>query len=164
MWAEIINTMFITVLENPNSNQLFKRFEERLKYEQTFSAFQAAKVLHFFGLTHGELCDKTKQNNRYKEESNILSYYILKSIAMTNVNEYVEWCIKNNVGENGQGSLNFLKTSDNIFRYSEFFREHYQSPACLNEIKKMEDWFSKQMPNNMTLENQTMRMTVFEMA
>jgi hypothetical protein len=83
---------------------------------------------------------------------------------MTNVNEYVEWCIKNNVGENGQGSLNFLKTSDNIFRYSEFFREHYQSPACLNEIKKMEDWFSKQMPNNMTLENQTMRMTVFEMA
>lgn len=161
MWAEIINTMFMTVLENPD--QLFKRFEEHLKYEQTFSAFQAAKVLHFFGLTHDELCNKTQQN-RYKEESNILSYYILKSIAMTNVNEYVEWCIQNNVDEKGQGSLNFLKTNENIFRYSQFFREHYQSPPYLQEIEKMEEWFSKQMPNNMSLENQTMRMTVFELA
>jgi hypothetical protein len=192
MWAETINVMFVahfsesvenlqtpstTSTEFPrfpttvvsgnlhNFDKILKNMEKMIQYEQAFSVFQCIKVLHFFKLTYKNLHEQTaesehKRKTQYKEDSNILAYYILKSIAMVHLNDFVEWNIKHN-----KGSLNFIKTSENVMEYCFFFREHYTSPEYLKNVQIMETWFQskKYKRNKNRLESQTMRMSVFEL-
>jgi len=170
MWAEIINVMFVAhfseSVENiTNFDKILKTMEKHIQYEQAFSAFQCVKVLHFFKLTYKNLHEQTaesehKRKMQYKEDSNILAYYILKSIAMVHVNEFIEWNVKHN-----KSSLDFNKTSENVMEYCSFFREHYTSPEYLKNVQIMETWFQskKYKHDKNSLEAQTMRMSVFEL-
>jgi hypothetical protein len=169
-WAEIINVMFCAHFSEGGENltdfnKILKQMEKMIQYEQVFSAFQCVKVLHFFKLTYKNLYEQTtdsehKRKTQYKEDSNILAYYILKSIAMVHVNDFVEWAAKHN-----QGSLDFNKTSENVMEYCSFFGEHYMSPQYLTMVQIMETWFQskKYKRNKNRLETQTMRMALFEL-
>ena len=92
----------------------------------------------------------------YKENTNILSYYILKSIYMVFIDDFFEWIVAKN-----RGSLHFLKTPENIHEYMKIIEDRYKDPLYIKNIHIMETWFHKQK-NNHYLENQTMRMTVLE--
>jgi queuine tRNA-ribosyltransferase len=63
---------------------------------------------------------KMKRIHHYKESTPIMAYYILKSICMMNVDEFIEWTTKSN-----KGSLNFRKTESNIGSFIHFIRERY---------------------------------------
>ena len=175
MWAEIINVMFISynkleTNENLNEemyNKMILHTEKMLYYERVFSLFQCAKVLHFFGIKYRNLYEKDLtsmklRTSRYKEETQVLSYYIIKSIYMFFVNDFIEWCIENN-DENGVVSLNFNKTGETIDSYIYFIEEHFLNSSYTGSLLLFENWF--QNIDNKSISNEmynTLRMSVYE--
>lgn len=163
-WAEVINIMFIVFLSNKNKENLDKmihKTEQLLHIERVFSLFQCVKVLHFFGLSYNELHEKTEKNNvarshKFKEKrTNVLSYYILKSIYMFYINDFIEWSILHN-----KESINFKKDPATVISYCDFIREHYKEKSLLRSISVIESWF--QQNNKCNIECTTLRMTLFE--
>jgi hypothetical protein len=170
IWAEIINVIFISVNTYPykektiDIHKLSKIIENHLYNEQVFSLFQCSKVLHHLGLKYRELYETTEhstllRNERYKENTHVFSYYILKCIIMFHYNDFIEWCIKYN-----GGSIQFTKTQENINRLFEFVKEKYNSPEYLRTIEIFENWFwlSKKGNKNGKMELETMRMSISE--
>jgi hypothetical protein len=134
-----------------------------LNNEIIFSGFQLNKVLDFYGLTYQELYDTSstishkKRTEKYKEKTNVLSYYILKTICIFHIDNFLEWCISHN----GGFSINFGKSKNvlekNLDKYCLFIIEHYKSPEFLMFLDNI-----KQIKINIkSFEYQTMRMSVF---
>jgi len=163
MWAETINAMFISFLSSKNKNieNMINKTINLLKIEREFSMFQCVKVLHFFGMKYTDLYENTSSANnarihKYKETTPVFSYYILKSIMMFFIDDYIDWCATNN-----ERSINFNKNPENLIKYCEFIREHYKKPSYLDAIKSMEkNVLNKQNPKTIM---ETLRMTVYEM-
>lgn len=153
-WAEIINVMFISFFSTRNNNieKMLQKTEIMLYYERLFSLVQCTKVLRHFGLTYEGIHIKSKQSVNYKEETQILSYYILKSIYMFYHNDFIEWCLLHN-----GSTLNFKKTDENIEKYAEFIKTHYRKEEFLAAIQDIQRFPIKKPILN------TLRMTVFEL-
>ena len=169
MWGEIINLLFISYISTrPIENlELFTlkimiKTQKMITYEKMFSMVQCVKILHHFNMRYTDLyesnSESVKKRKNYKENTQVLSYYILKSIFMYNVNEFIEWS-----NDMNNGSLNFNKTplslEKNIERYCGFIRNHFKDTNYLELIYGIEKWLFRE-PKKM--ENQTLRMTVFE--
>lgn len=160
MFAEIINILFYIYFSNTHKKKLsINKFRELIQYERIFSCFQCAKVISFYNLTYDTMTNNishSKVKLNYKETTNILSYYIIKSIMMFYINEYIEW-----VSLHNKGSLSFIKTNDNILKYCGFVKEHYKLFEYTSTIDYFEKWFLRNKYSN-TLETNTMRMSVVE--
>ena len=108
MWAELMNIIFITVEENPRGS-ILKKLEKYIQMERKFSLFQSAKILDHFGITYRSLFEKTSEadqlRKKYKEDTEIFCYFILKTLLMYNCNDFIEWLhdhqkpVKNKVGK-----------------------------------------------------------------
>ena len=170
-WAETLNVMFMAVDSAKgdfNSAKLIKKTEQLLDQERIFSVFQCVKVLNFYGLDYSDLYERTSQAHinrlhRYKENTHVLSYYIIKSIFMFFINDYVEWCLDHN--SNG---LNFDKTPSklkkNMEDYCGFIRDHYTNKEYIGVLKNIDNWYDSVNPHNMkSMELQTLRMTSLEL-
>jgi len=151
MWAEIINVIFYMYYTQHKPTLNVSLFNKLMKREQAFSLFQCVKVLRHFGMIYTDLYqpDKAHLRIKYKEASPVLSYYVLKSIAMANLNGYIEWCIYHNT------TLNFTKTDENVAQYCQFFKDRYNSNAFLKLITEAE---TVNAPN--TFIKNTLRMTI----
>lgn len=108
MWAELLNIIFIQSssqqqleslrLEHNLSQSLrlvslrlvLLRLEHDIQTEQKFSLFQTAKILDHFGMTYSDIFDKKKQK-KYKENTEIFCYFILKTLLLYNCNDFIEW-------------------------------------------------------------------------
>ena len=169
MWAEIMNTMFVSYFSTTAQFKtdpafIIKKMEGFLQFEAMFSAFQCAKVLDHNGMTYTELIEiytnPQKSPNsalKYKEKTNALSYYVIKSVLMVNMNMFVEWCALNN-----HKSLDFTETSKTIGSYCNMIEQIYRSPKYLAYSFIMEKWFQNKHIRKNTMEGQTLRMTVYE--
>jgi len=167
MWAEIINVMFISYFTTKSENMdlMIKKTEKMMEKERDYSVFQCAKVLNYFGLSYTELHEKTnmshiKRMQKYKEETYVLSYFIIKSLMMFCLNDYIEWVVNHN-----GATLNFNKAPNmvdkNLDEYCGFVREHYQSPEFVRILDEIDVWFSKIKKYN-HVELQTLRMSLHE--
>lgn len=179
VWAEIINVMFISYNKIRVNNNIDKenldnyidkliiKTEKLLHNERLFSLFQCAKVLHFFGIKYNNLYENDLQSkqlrtSRYKEETQILSYYILKSIYIYFVDEFIEWCVENN-SENGITTLNFNKNTETIDSYIQFIKDHYLNSSYTGSLMLFENWFNNISNNSVSSEiYNTLRMSVNE--
>jgi hypothetical protein len=170
-WAELLNTMFITFnLSNSaaDNQKLIKKLEGALDQERVFSVFQCAKVLNFYGLDYSDLYEKTAKAHlnrlhRYKESTHVLSYYIIKSIFMFYINDFVEWCVDHN-----EVVLNFNKEpkqiKKNMTEYCDFIGERYNNVEYTSILSSIDSWFEEIHPHKMkSVELQTLRMTMHEL-
>lgn len=164
MWAEIINVIFMSVNSYSscetkiNMNKLMKNIENRLHAEQMFSLFQCAKVLHFNGLTYGELLQQSDKI-QYKERTSMFSYYILKSIVMFYCDDFIEWCYIHN-----NKSLEFVKTQNNMNQFFEFIEARYNSDEYMNSISVFENWFSNQKEKESRRRDNTFMLNTLRMS
>jgi hypothetical protein len=186
MWAELMNTMFIAFFSAKNKHDIrniFIKMNTLIRNEQIFSVFQCIKVLGHHGLTYrGILKESNTQDPKYHEKTNAFCYYVLKSILMVHINEYVEWVVKYNK------SVQFKHTEQNILAYSHLITTHYKSPIFYHYLDVIEPYFrpkinrkkrSKTRTNHKRLEKRmggtkknqgglyektTLRMTVNEIA
>lgn len=110
IWALIANTMFCTVeslLNNTNHHTIQKTFIYFLQNEISFSLFQSAKIIKYFGFNDfndffslkGFTIEK-RNKTKYKQSSSILSYYIIKSALLFNINIFMEFCFRHNKDTN----------------------------------------------------------------
>jgi len=168
-WAEIINALFCSfiILKNKNNlSEFLSNSEFFINFERTYSFFQLVKTLNFMGLTYKDLYSKNERSrvireNLYKEKTNVLSYYIIKSILINNYQSFLGWCKSNNFS-----LLQFKKTSSNQLEYCKFIENNYKTKSMLNGVDSAQFFLnkvhSKRPPNfNYLLTN--MRMSICEL-
>jgi hypothetical protein len=175
MWAEIINIVFIAFfstnknnsVENLSINKIIQKTAKMLDKERMFSLFQCAKILDFYGLSYNELYEKTDKAHiarlrKYKEETHILAYYILKSIFMFFADDFITWCAVHNAN-----SINFNKTKEelqtHLNSYCDFIGEHYNDENFKNILHQFDMWFDKKHSKMLhkSFELNTLRMTMY---
>ena len=145
-WARIINTMFFSfvIIKNKNDiNDFLTNFNFFINFEIIFSFFQMIKVLDFMDLKYTDLYKQTTfsqnlRNNFYKEDTNVLSYYIITLILISNYQDFLLWCNTNNTS-----ILNFKKTKSNLEKFYKLIEEKYKSKNLLDKIKCNENLFYK---------------------
>jgi len=168
-WAEIINALFCSFFSLNNKNNIkefLSIFEIYINFERTYSFFQLIKTLDFMGLTYKDLYSKTEhsiilRDNLYKERTNVLSYYIIKTILINNYQDFLYWCKSNNFS-----LLQFKKTITNKLEFCKFIEKNYKTTSMLNGIAQTNRVFydlnKKKRPNlNYILSN--LRMSICEL-
>lgn len=167
-FAEIINTIFVShhiVKKIENLEDYIKKMtaktNELLEKERVFSLFQCAKVLDYYGVKYKELYERTplatqRRRNYRENDTNIFSYYILKSFFMFFYDDFLAWCFLHN-----GGSIAFDRKK--LPEFIIFIKEHYKHPEFLTQIENMERFFMETYEKN-TPVFKTMRMSLFELA
>ena len=166
-WANIINVLFTSYfwcVQNTNSmvspkwGSVFRQFEKSLKQEQLFSIFQCCKVLSYNGLSYRDVCNGSMGD--YTENSHVFAYYVLKSVLLCHIDEFVEWCGHYHRGDGG--FLTFRKTEEHVQRFYQWLMDL----CCLKEyvvsVLKMEEWMLANMNKKQYKKiRETLRMTVY---
>lgn len=141
--AELISTMFNTA---PN----WTDFQKQIIKEQNFSVLQSCKILKFMDISYRQLSCNTGDNNvrkKYRENTAVFSYYVIKSILIVYIEEFMNWCENNN-----ENTLQFNKTQNAIISFCDFIKEYYLGEKYL----KIVDISEKKIIKNMSL---SLRMT-----
>ena len=152
MWAEILNVLFISFFatrSKENYKLMTQKMNSMLVNEAHFSLFQMKKVLQHYDMTYIDLLENRKV---YKENTYVLSYYVLKGIMMSFLNTFIEWCVENN------GSICFKRTDSNLRAFGALIESLYKHPIFLKNIEQIQRMKSKD-----DFVNNTMRMSLYEM-
>jgi hypothetical protein len=169
-WACIMNSVICSYkrLENKsNIDEFLENCEFFINFERTFSFFQAVKTLQFMGLNYYSLYSKNRyatmvRQNLYKENTNVLAYYVLKLIVLNNYQGFLSWCNVNNFS-----LLQFKKTQANQLEFVKFIEKNYKTKSMLQGIACMEAFLEKTLKSKQTKKSKhvlnTMRMTICEM-
>ena len=158
-WAEIINACFCSffILQNKNNvKEFILNADFFINFERTYSFFQLVKTLDFMGVTYADLYSSLSRNTKYKERSNILAYYVIKTILIHDFQDFLSWCQRHN-----SSLLQFNKEGNAQMKMCVFIEEKYKSSSLLTNIDKTSALFRKIKGENGLSQN--MRMTMFEM-
>jgi hypothetical protein len=150
-WAEIMNALFFSFLNSKdkyNIEEFLSNSEFFINFERTYSFFQLVKTLNFMGLTYKDLYSKTQysknlRENLYKEKTNILAYYVIKTILMNNYQTFLYWCKTNN-----SNILQFKKTPFGQQEFCNYIEKNYKTSGFLNGIDKTEEFLNKLQKNS----------------
>jgi len=140
-WAEIINSLFCSfysLKDKNNKHEFLSNAEFFINFERCYSFFQLVKVLDFMGLSYGDLYlnkpeNKLLRETLYKEKTNVLSYYVIKTVMMNNYPSFLSWCNKNNLS-----LIAFKKTIANQKNFCEFIEKNYKSASMLENVDNSE--------------------------
>jgi hypothetical protein len=147
-WAEIINILFasfFSIGDKTNTNDFLENMVDMINIERTYSLFQMVKTLNFMGLKYNDLYmnqqnHKERRMRLYKENANILSYYIIKPILLENYQSFLLWCSKHN----NNNIFSFTKTKEKQQEFCKFIEKNYKSKLLLERIHDIEV-FNKQL-------------------
>jgi hypothetical protein len=175
-WAEIINCLFCSfhMLKNKNNEREFlSNAEFFINFERSYNLFQLVKILDFMGLKYEDLYlnnvqSETLRKTLYKEKTNVLSYFVIKTILLNNYSDFLLWCEKNNLS-----LIAFKKTITNQKKFCQFIERNYNTNMMIENIYKSELFFQylKKVKNNkMKMKNHlvdkllnNLRMTICEL-
>jgi hypothetical protein len=170
IWAEIMNAVFCSFysLKEKTDVELFlSNFEFFINFERTYSFFQLIKTLNFMGLTYKDLISntehsKTLRENLYKEKTNVLSYYVIKTVLINNYQGFLYWCKNNN-----SSLLQFTKTLKNQMNYCELIQKNYKSSSMIENVSETQKFFKKVQikgkKSNLNYILSNMRMSICEL-
>ena len=152
IWAEMLNcaiVSFLTTKSKSNHTLMLSKLENLLNIETKFSLFQCAKVLRYNNMTYSDFFTSADVKRRqYAESTNVLSYYIIKTILMYNKNTFIGWCIQNN-----RNPLDFKKTTANVDKYCALIKRLHREPKFIADM---------QTASNVGFNDTSLRMTVIE--
>lgn len=154
-WARIMNVIFCSYLNTKSDKKNDKKKKEKdidefldnvetfMNFEIMYSFFQMIKVLHFMKLEYKQLWENgqnsdTIRNALYKEDTNVLSYYVITLILIYNYQSFMSWCNNHNTS-----LLQFNKTTKNQMEFCYFIETKYKSPKFLQGIKCVTELFQK---------------------
>ena len=181
-WAEIINALFCSFYSLKNTNrendtvanqrEFLSNAEFFINFERCYSFFQLIKILDFMGLSYKDLYLNKLENQLlretlYKENTNVLAYYVIKTVMMNNYPSFLTWCDKNNLS-----LIAFKKTIANQQKFCEFIEKNYKSASMLENIDNSELFLEqlKKKKNNAVINSKmkhflltNLRMTICEL-
>jgi len=142
-WAEIMNAAFCSFYlsknkdgtESSNVTEFLTNFDFFINFERTYKFFQMVKTLDFMGLTYTDLIINNEEADSlrktlYKENSNVLSYYIITTIMMNNYQGFLSWCDSNNLS-----LLQFKKTTANLTEFCNFIEKNYKTRSLIESVE-----------------------------
>lgn len=117
------------------------------------------------GLTYRDLYSNDEYSSRlrklYKEQTSILSYYILNAVILNIYQEFLIWCQENNTRDS---ILQFVKNKKKQIDFCKFIENNYKTENMLDSIdcisKMFETENSKTYKHNNLLKN--MRKSLME--
>jgi len=145
-WARIMNILFCSYAnasDKTDINEMLTNSEFFVNFERIFAFYQMTKVLKFMDVEYRHLIEKTAYSDSlrktfYKENTNVLSYYIITTILMNNYQDFLIWCKANNTS-----MLQFKKTIDAQNRLCDFIATRYKRPEFLRNIECSEKLINK---------------------
>jgi hypothetical protein len=145
-WARIMNVLFCSYAnasDKTDINEMLTNSEFFVNFERIFAFYQMTKVLKFMDIEYRHLIEKTAYSDSlrktfYKENTNVLSYYIITTILLNNYQDFLIWCKANNTS-----MLQFKKTSDTQSRFCDFIAARYKRPEFLYNIDCSEKLINK---------------------
>jgi hypothetical protein len=164
-WACTINCMFcsfFSLKNKKNVHDFIKKSEYYINMERTYSIFQMIKILQFMGLTYADLYRNTRASKslrqKYKEDTSIFSYYILKTIVLNHYNGFFDWC----AAHNNRSLFDFHKTVQTQQEFCQFITKNYKSPDFIDQTNLATSILQNihNVQHNYILTN--MRMTICE--
>jgi hypothetical protein len=78
------------------------------------------------------------RENLYKERTNVLAYYIIKTILLNNYPTFLSWCDNNNYS-----LIAFKKTINNQHNFCEFIKHNYKKKSMLENIDNTHYFINK---------------------
>ena len=95
-WGRTINAIYYVLLLNPRMtySKFITYFRIVIAIEAAFSAIQCNKILNHMNLTWNDVLNNTVYD-KFKEKSNVFSYYVITAILMANNSKFVTFCHKN---------------------------------------------------------------------
>jgi hypothetical protein len=169
-WAEMINALFCSFFSLKNKNDVegfLSNSEFFINFERTYSFFQLTKALRFMGLSYTDLYSKNihrkaLRETLYREKTNVLSYYVIKTILMNNYQDFLYWCTKNNLS-----LLQFKKTLKNQMEYCKFIERNYRKASMLEGVEQSQKFlnilYSKNTRVNDAYVLSNLRMSICEL-
>jgi hypothetical protein len=144
-WAKIINVLICSYFMCFKNNDSFiESFIENINLERTFCMFQSIKILDHMGLKFEDLyIEDTKIKNKYKEQTSVLSYYIINAIILNSYQEFILWCSKNN-----KNILQFNHISENQIEFCKFIENNCKTASMLYRIECVTDMYNYYKINN----------------
>jgi hypothetical protein len=168
-WAKILNVLITSYLVSNRTYKQYQNFtQEYINLERTHCFFQCIKILHHMGLTYDNLYSKDEESSKlrklYKEQTSILSYYIINAVILNIYQDFLKWCNDNN---EKSSILQFDHTEDKQIEFCKFVENNYKTKNMLNRINCISRMFEqyknikyKKNDINMLLEN--MRKSLME--
>jgi hypothetical protein len=133
-WARIMNTSISSFIKTENYISFSKLLGFSIEIDSYFASLQSTKIFGLMGLDYDDVCntDSSLSRHIYKENSNVFSYYVLSSILMSNIDEFLSWCLQNN-----EHLLRFGETNKEIKSFSTLISKIYKSDNMLSMIEDM---------------------------
>lgn len=140
-WAEIINALFCSfhsLKDKNNLKEFLSNSDFFIQFERNYSFFQMVKILRFMGLTYKDLYSPSKKSqlmraNLYKENTNVLSYYVIKLVLLNNYQGFLLWCSQFNTS-----LLQFKKTLEAQKQFVGFIYKNYNKRNMLENVLNTE--------------------------
>jgi hypothetical protein len=145
-WARIMNVLFCSYFytrDKKNINNFLLNVEYFINLEITYSLFQMIKVLQFMNMEYRNLYENNviSDNIRkllYKENTSVLSYYIITFILIFNFQSFLLWCKTNNTS-----LIQFKKTHANLDNFCKYIEKKYKSSRMMRIIECTNLFFKK---------------------
>ena len=145
-WARIMNILFCSYFNTKNKhdlNEFLGNTEYFINLESIYSFFQLVKILGFMNVEYRDLYEQNSvsehiRNTLYKENTNVLSYYVITLILIYNYQPFLAWCKTNNTE-----ILQFKKTSASQKSFCDFIGKKYKVSKMLKAIDCSNVFFKK---------------------
>lgn len=136
-WARIMNALFCSYVNMKNKediDEFLTNAEFFINFERIFSFFQMIKVLNFMNMTYTDMYNSSIQSENirktmFKENTNVLSYYIITLILLNSYQDTIYWCNLNNTS-----LLQFKKTTSNLNEFCKFIEKKYKIKQMLDGV------------------------------
>ncbi len=158
LWAESLNVAIVSFFKTKTKEDFISKFKTLINKELSFSLFQMIKVLQYHHVNYTDLLDLNCKTIRFKENTHILSYYVLKTILFFNLNKFEKWCKSNNIT-----LLQFDSTNTKINGYIELIQSLYDKESLLESISKIQKYIDNHNTNISVDIQNTMRMSITEL-
>lgn len=154
-WARICNSAmcaYSCVSGKPTEDKFMQAVQFNIGVERMYAAIQCAKVLKHMGLDYGSLIDTTTQTsallrtNLYRENSNVLAYYVITASLLSSYPQFITWCRRHNTV-----LLRFRSTEKNFKSFTDLIEESARSKEFLALLESMKSVNMSHMKNSLTM-------------
>jgi len=140
-YARIMNVCIISYVNSKKFNNFTKIFKKMMNNEIKFSIFQMIKVLKYMNLEYNDfIVNKKKSYEKYKEKTNVFSYFIICAIMMNFYSDFLQWFYINNENNN---IYNFKKDQNKILMFCNLIKNKYNNEIFLQNIYILQNIFFK---------------------
>lgn len=151
-WANILHTCYVYVERKRKTGDLNISLQNMIENEIKFSMFQLIKILWFMNTNYKTIVNPKMCSNilLYKEDTNVFSYYILKTVLLYNYREFINWCLRNN-----KNIFQFNHAPISFHNFDKFIEKIYKTKTMMNDINENEK-IIKTMIKNGVIKRETL--------